>query len=540
MTQAALKPIVPDNFNPAVFSGLRGSDYFLPYQNRWIIDDSPIKIYPKSRRIGITYSTSYRCVRKCLRQPVNVANGERSKFVQWVSSRDEKTALEFVRDYVAMWCRAANVIAAGIAGDRVEIIDEEHKIKAFCVEFENGARIYSLSSNPLAFASRGGDVLLDEFDLHQDQETMFDMVAPCLTWGYQLEIVSAYDPSGSEHTLFASLVRECEELGNPRGISLHKTTIENAIDEGFVEKVNEVKAKRGMAPETRDQFRARIRKTCRTQGAYDSQYMCIPNTASGEQAVRPYDLSSAKQSFPILLLDLTGDGWEGMEIDPVVEPYVEEEYWQQVLPKDGRFVLGYDVARTSDLAAIWIDHDLNGVYRQLALIIFRNCKFESQKRIMQSLMRSRYGMVGAGDGTGMGGPTCEALVDEFTERFLSCNFGSLKSVIILSMIEVFEQQRQQLPLDPPMIALDISCFRKGTSPSGRLIFVAVKNELEPDSHADMATACALAKYAGKTIDNLGPCRCEPAAEDKKSRESDRWNRPDHDYDDHLEDKRCCF
>ena len=69
---------------------------FLPYQARWIKDESPIKLYEKTRRGGITYATSYRACIKCLR-----SGKHDSKFVQWVSSRDEITAKEFVVDYVA-------------------------------------------------------------------------------------------------------------------------------------------------------------------------------------------------------------------------------------------------------------------------------------------------------------------------------------------------------------------------------------------------------------------------------------------------------
>jgi len=530
MTQAALKPEVLAEFDPAKFAEI-GLDYFLPYQNEWITDESPLKIYDKSRRIGITYATSYRSVRKCLKQKVK--KGEKSKFVQWVSSRDEKTALEFVRDYVAMWCRAANVIASGMAGDRVEVIDEEKGIKAFCVEFSNGSRIYSLSSNPLAFASRGGDVLLDEFDLHQDQETMYDMVTPVLTWGYQLEIVSAYDPKGSEHTWFARLVKECRDLGNPRGYSLHTTTIDDAIAQGFVEKVNEVKAKRGInKPETREQFRARIRKTCRTQAAFDSQYMCKPNTASGESAVRPNDLRASKKNISILLLDITGNGVEGQKIDPSVEPYTDINYWRYALPRDSRLALGYDVARSGDLAVIWIDRDISAVYQLSILVLFRNCKFESQKEVMLAIYEAHSGVVGAGDSTGMGGPTCEFIADKYPERFVGCNFASLKSSIFLKMMEVFEQQRQLIPQEPAMIGLDIACVRKEAGTNGKLSFVAIENELEPDSHCDMGTGCALAKYAGETIDNFGPCLAA-AANDGNSdefRANDEWNSPAHDYE----------
>ena len=65
----------------------RVNDYFLPYQRDWIVDDSPMKLYAKSRRIGITYATSFRVNDKCLR---------RRNFTQWVTSRDELTAHEFI------------------------------------------------------------------------------------------------------------------------------------------------------------------------------------------------------------------------------------------------------------------------------------------------------------------------------------------------------------------------------------------------------------------------------------------------------------
>ncbi len=203
--------------------------YFLPYQQRWINDESPLKLYEKSRRIGITYGTSYRAVRKCLREK------DGSSFVQWVSSRDSLTAKEFITDYVAMWCREANAVARGLEGDNVEVVDEQHGITAFVVRFNNGARICSLSSNPLAFAGKGGDILLDEMDLHENQETLYAMAYPCITWGGQLEIVSAYSADGSENTQFAQLCREAA-AENPKVFSFHRTTLDDAISEGFVER----------------------------------------------------------------------------------------------------------------------------------------------------------------------------------------------------------------------------------------------------------------------------------------------------------------
>src|SRR2546427_5281216 len=40
------------------------SAYFLPYQLRWLDDDSPLKIVEKSRQIGLTYVDAYDSVIK--------------------------------------------------------------------------------------------------------------------------------------------------------------------------------------------------------------------------------------------------------------------------------------------------------------------------------------------------------------------------------------------------------------------------------------------------------------------------------------------
>ena len=59
----------------------------LPYQKRWILDGSRIKLMEKSRQIGISWASAYSLVRrKC-------TTGAR--YDAWVSSRDEIQAKLF-------------------------------------------------------------------------------------------------------------------------------------------------------------------------------------------------------------------------------------------------------------------------------------------------------------------------------------------------------------------------------------------------------------------------------------------------------------
>lgn len=482
--------------------------YFLPYQQRWINDDSPLKLYEKSRRVGITYATSYRAVRKCLREQPG------STFVQWVSSRDELTAKEFVTDYVAMWAREANAVARGLDGGNVEVVDEKNGITAFVVKFKNGARICSISSNPLAFAGKGGDILIDEMDLHAGQETLYAMAYPCITWGGQLEIVSAYSADGSENTEFARLCKEAKD-DNPKGFAFHRTTLDDAISEGFVEKVNEVKAAKGRPTQTREQFRDQIRKGCINRGAFESQYLCIPNQARGQQLIEPADLNRACIRLDVLRFHIESDRSDLSGLSDV-------HFWVEFFAK-GRYAFGYDIARTGDLTGIWVNRLSGDTAALAALITMRGVRFESQKAVVRALLDA--GAVGCGDKTGLGMAVCEDLEEHYSGSFLGVNFAASKIQLGTMLQSAFEAGKQLIPLECPEVKSDLAAIKKETSPAGRLILAEGRNELLPASHCDLAWSNALALFAAAELCG-GPCRFEPSlATRTRENRFDTFNNP---------------
>ncbi|MBT4815290.1 MAG: hypothetical protein HON70_06305 [Lentisphaerae bacterium] len=490
---------------------LPGRDYFLPYQWDWIRDESQKKIYPKSRRCGVTYGTSYRCVTKCLRQ------SQGTDFVQWVSSRDLGLAREFITTYVRRWCKLANVIATGLEAEDTMVIDPEKDIRAFVVTFPNGARIISLSSNPNAFAGKGGDILLDEADLHDDSGVLIDMALPCIDWGGQIEIVSAYAADGSTETPFAILVDEIKQGGNPAGWKLHETTIEDAVKGGIVEKINEARAKRKPKPlpsVSREQFLVEQRAKCRTEAAWLSQYMCLPCNAAGQKAVSLTDLNDAKEDYGIIRIHIDGDAGPGDKIDPAVTELLDRNIWRELAEYIGStsgFRVGYDVARVSDLSSFWIDH-LEGreaTARLVASITMRGCKFASQEEFLHQGYRT-VALLGAGDATGMGMQICERLADEWNDpsnpelaRFLGVNFSADKGVLGSLLTETFEKGRQIIPSQYREIPADILCIEKALTIGKRLTYTEKQNRLLPESHADIAWSCALAKLAIERLKGEG-------------------------------------
>src|SRR6266446_7593151 len=116
--------------------------YFLPFQLKWINDASPLKIIQKSRQIGITYTDAYHSVR--------IATADGARFDIYISSRDKFQAKLYIQD-----CKDWAEVLELLDTDLGEVVfDQEHNASAYVLQFANGRRIYSLSSNPDALAGK--------------------------------------------------------------------------------------------------------------------------------------------------------------------------------------------------------------------------------------------------------------------------------------------------------------------------------------------------------------------------------------------------
>lgn len=432
----------------------------MPYQEEWISDEAPFKLYEKSRRIGITYATSYRAFRKCLL---------RRNFTQWVSSRDMLTAKEFITDYVARWCKLANIAASGLAGEDLRVFDEAKNIKAFVVEFPmTGSRIVSLSSTPEVFAGKGGDVLLDEVDLHGDPGALIDMAMPCTTWGGQLEAVSAYKVDGSPASVFARLCADAKGA-NPMHASFHRTSILDAVEQGFVECVNRATSKSW----TREGFLADLRARCRTEAAWQSQYLCNPQDDGG--ALLPYGLIAA------------------CEVDAASLQAHRE-------PSANAF-LGIDVGRKHDLTVFWLLRRIGDVKWTDRIVTLSKTMFRDQLDAAGALIREARVTRCCIDSTGIGAMMAEELQRLFGKYTVEAvQFTApVKMDLGMPMLQAFEDRAVRIPSDPA-IREDLHKVRKTVTAAGN---VRLEAESDEAGHADRFWALALALHAAH---NAAPVR----------------------------------
>src|SRR3954465_11769232 len=154
--------------------------YFLPYQEAWILDQSPLRIIQKSRQVGITYADAYDSVVK--------ATARDARLDVWISSRDQAQAKLYLED-CKYWAIFLHVYFLDLG---LLILDEKTNASAHVLQFANGRPIYCLSSHPNALAAKRGHVKLDEFALHQDQRLLYKVAKPVTTWGRQLSIISPH------------------------------------------------------------------------------------------------------------------------------------------------------------------------------------------------------------------------------------------------------------------------------------------------------------------------------------------------------------
>ena len=194
----------PDSDIQLVTTPPEQSKYFYQSQIDWINDNSPLKICVKSRQTGFSYCNCFRLVL--------LVSARDARYDAYISSRDQQQARLQLEDCLH-WAKILNLGAQNVGE---VLMDQSTNCSAYTLEFANGRRIYSLSSNPNALAGKRGHVTLDEFALHQDQRELYRIAKPVTTWGGQFSIISTHRGVNS---VFNEIIRSIKEQGNPMGWS---------------------------------------------------------------------------------------------------------------------------------------------------------------------------------------------------------------------------------------------------------------------------------------------------------------------------------
>jgi len=536
--------------SPAKGSGLRMTGplgpalQLLPYQRRWVEDDSPLKVVVKARQIGYSFAASIRALLECLKKKttwVFLSKGE----------RQSRLLMEKVQEHV----QSCGILARACEST----FFEGTLIKQLEVRFANGSVIYGLPANPDTARGYSGNVTLDEFAFHADADKIYTALFPTITRGYCLEVIST--PNGQQGKFYeiakaAGLMEQVEESRSREVEQLKSSSTPQLLDSSTsLWSAHRCDIYEAIRQGLRIDMQL-LRAGCDDETAWQQEY-CCQFISTAENFIPPalvaqcVSAEAAKDCPPQFLASAPHPGLD------LQFPAVGARHGVP-LP-DSEFYLGIDIGRHHDRTVFWVDQvtvgpsaarpgagtgtpwraptgpnaggpgqdrgraPLGPTARVAVARLVRtlsNTPFAEQlafARELLSLRRAGGGPVGQPtdregqalplqstgeylirraciDSTGMGAPLAESLEREFGPRVEPVVFTAAVKEDMAYRVRRRMEQRLDLIPDGPEIARAFGAVKKLTTVAGNTRFDAERTEL---GHADEFWAKALADLAAE-------------------------------------------
>jgi phage FluMu gp28-like protein len=383
-------------------SALQGTPgILLPYQARWVADQSPVKFMEKSRRVGISWAEAADDTLYASEK----GTGEKRNV--WYIGYTKDMALEFITD-CANWARSYNLAASAI--EEYEEIDEEEiagtrghdsivsptKILAYKITLESGWRITALSSRPTNLRGKQGRVVLDEAAFHDDLPGLLKAAMALLMWGGQVRVISTHFGDTNE---FNSVIQDIR--AGKKHYSLHRVTLDDALEDGLYQRICEVLGKE-WTPAAETAWRQDLIDSYGEDA--DEELFCVPSQGSGVWLTRAVIEKCLSADIPVIRYEQPSSfaEWPDHLRYAEVKDWCEETlqpYFIKLNPNQNS-VIGEDFARTGDLTVLTpLLEQQNANWRALFQLELRNIPFQQQEQIfyyiVDRLPRFRFGALDA-------------------------------------------------------------------------------------------------------------------------------------------------
>jgi phage FluMu gp28-like protein len=427
---------------------------FLSFQAAWIYDEHMMKLAEKSRQIGWTLATAFRIARRH-----SYANHKRDT---WGTSRDDLQAMLAVQDCMAF----AKIYDAGARDLGMQVLDDKGS-SGHVIAFSNGTKYYSLSSNPDAQAGKRGDREGDEFALNPKNRALYAIMEPGITWGGGIELFSTHRGTTNYHN---QLIIEAREKGNPKDWHVYRATLQDALDCGFLYKLQ--KKLQEMNPnDTRLEmdeaaYFEYVRNKAASSESFNQEYMCIPEDEAS--AFITYDLLDACKYGP------------GID-------------WQVPLNKCGDLYVGVDVGQV-DRFVIWTAEKVTDLLLTRRVLEMKGASWEAMEAELYATLDLPNVRRLCVDYTGIGRQFGARAQKRYGSRVELVTFsGASKEDMAYGLRSRMEDRSFRIP-DDPVIFADFRGIRKETTAAGNIRFAGEKTAL---GHSDRFWAAALCALAAK-------------------------------------------
>lgn len=382
----------------------------LPYQARFVADPSPVIVYEKSRRIGLSWGAAYGAVEAAAAD--RAAGGMDVLYVGY--------NLEMARGFIddaAFWARhlarfAGTVPAVEELVFKDRSTDGDRDIQAFRIRFASGWEIMALASRPRSLRGKQGLVIIDEAAFHDDLRELLKAAFALLIWGGRVWVISTHD--GADNP-FNELVEDVRAGRKP--YRLYRTTFMEAVDQGLYRRVC-LSTGRTWTPEAEAEWVASIYAIYQANAAEELD--CVPSQGSGVWLSRALIDACMNPHLPVVHKAFP----EGFELEPdharraVMQGWIEEHVDPLLARVDdlGSCYLGGDFGRSGDLTVLAPGHVPRGQRRLVVpfLVELRNCPFAEQQQLLFYLLAKLPRLAkSALDARGLGAQLAERAVQTF-------------------------------------------------------------------------------------------------------------------------------
>jgi predicted phage terminase large subunit-like protein len=192
----------------------------LPYQRRWVADQSQLKICEKSRRIGISWADASDSALEAAR-----SLGCDTYYVGY----NREMAVQYIED-VAYWAKAYQLACGDIEEDVIE--EEDKDILTYTIRFSSGHKVQALSSRPSNIRSKKGRLKIDEAAFHEDLPELLKAAIAFVMWGGSVAVWSTHD--GVDNP-FNELLEEVKR--GETNYSHHKISLDDALADGLYKRI---------------------------------------------------------------------------------------------------------------------------------------------------------------------------------------------------------------------------------------------------------------------------------------------------------------
>jgi phage FluMu gp28-like protein len=314
------------------------NEVLLPYQKRWIADDSQLKIAEKSRRTGVTWAEA---ADSALSAAASANAGGEDVF--YVGSTKDM-AREFI-DAVSMWAKAYSCACDDVSEEVFE--NEDKDILTYVINFASGFKVKALSSNPSNLRGMQGTVIIDEAAFHERLAEVLKAALALTMWGSKVRLISTHN--GIEN-LFNTLIQD-SRAGKKR-YSIHTITLDDACEQGLYKRICQVK-KTEWTQELEDEWKANLLRDTATGEDALEEYQCVPKNGGGAYISRSLRERAARLDAAVVrftgstAFNSAGEGERMREMQEWLVQHVGPLL--KTLPKKQRHALGEDFARNGDL-----------------------------------------------------------------------------------------------------------------------------------------------------------------------------------------------